>query len=92
MVQAVAHQADRQVGNVDADPAAVEAFRDRRGGAAAAEWVKDKVALVAAGADDAFQQGFGFLGLVIQAFRERGPIGGMSVQISCKGTPGISDR
>ena len=57
VLQAVADE-----GDVYANPAAVEALGGGDGGAAAAEGVQHHVALVAAGADDAFQQGLGLLG------------------------------
>jgi hypothetical protein len=56
------------VGDVDADPAAIEALGDLDGGAAAAERVEDYVALVGTGFDDAFEEGFGLLGWVAEAF------------------------
>ena len=68
VVKAVADQGDGQVGDVDTDPAAVEALGGDGGGAAAAEGVEDDVALVAAGVDDALQQGLGLLGGVAEAF------------------------
>ena len=80
------------MGNVDADPAAFQAFGHVQGGAAAAEGVQHQVAFVAAGPDDALQQGFGFLGGVAEAFFGRAPIGPISVQISCNGIPGISSK
>ena len=54
------------MGDVDADPAAVEALRDLNGGAAAAEGIEDEIAFVGTGFDDAFEEGFGFLGWVAE--------------------------
>ena len=61
VVEAVFHQGDGDVGDVDADPASLEALGDGNSGAAAAEGVEDDIALVAAGVDDAFEQGFWLL-------------------------------
>ena len=61
------HQVDGEVGDVNADPAAVQALGHGHGGAAAAEGVEHQVALVAAGVDDALQQGLGLLGGVAEA-------------------------
>ena len=47
------------MGDVDADPGAAEFLGGVDGGAAAAEGVEDDVARVAAGVDDAFEQGEG---------------------------------
>ena len=52
--------------DVDADPAAVQALGGDDCRAATAERIKDQVALAAAGLDDAFEQGFGFLGRVTE--------------------------
>ena len=46
----------------------VEPFGDGYGCSASAEGVEDYVALVAGGVDDAFEQGFGLLGGVSEAF------------------------
>ena len=56
------------MGDVDADPAAVEFLRDLDGGATAAEGVEDYVAFVGGGAEDAFEEGFGFLSGVAETF------------------------
>ena len=64
--EALLDEADGEVGDVDADPAAVEALRDLDGGAAAAEGVEDEVAFVGTGFDDAFEEGFGLLGGVAE--------------------------
>ena len=56
------------MGDVDADPLALEPLRDGDCGAAAAEGVKDYITLVAGGGDDALKQGLGFLGGVAEAF------------------------
>ena len=57
VLQAVLHEGDAEVGDVDAEPAAAEAVGGVDGGAAAAEGVEHDVAGVAAGADDAFEEG-----------------------------------
>jgi hypothetical protein len=49
------------VGDVDADPAALQLLGGGDGRAAAAERVEDDVAGVAAGGDDAFQKFYRFL-------------------------------
>ena len=65
--QAVLLQRDGQVGDVDADPAPAQLLRGRDRGAAAAERVEHHVAGVAAGLDDALQEGKGLLGGVAEA-------------------------
>ncbi len=67
-MQALLDEGDGEMRNVDADPAAVQALGHVQGGAAAAEGVQHQVAFVAAGSDDALQQGFGLLGGVAEAF------------------------
>ena len=59
VVEAGFDEADGEVGDVDADPAAVEALGDLDGGAAAAEGVEDDVAFVGTGFENAFEEGFG---------------------------------
>jgi hypothetical protein len=54
VAESLLDEADGEMGDVDADPAAVEALRDLNGGAAAAEGIEDEVAFVGTGADDAF--------------------------------------
>ena len=56
------------MGDVDADPAAAQLLGGGDGRAAAAERVEHHVAGVAAGLDDALQQGEGFLGGVAEPF------------------------
>ena len=73
---AAADDADGEVGDVDADPAAVEALGGGHGGAAAAEGIQHDVAFGGAGGDDAFQEGFRFLGGVAEAFTGLGAEGG----------------
>lgn len=68
VLQAPLDQAHRQVRDVDADPAAVQLLRRMHRGATAAEGVEHDIAFVAAGGDDAFEQGDGFLGGVAEAF------------------------
>ena len=50
------------MGDVDADPVALELLGGDDGRAAAAEGVEDQVALVAGGRDDALEQSEGLLG------------------------------
>ena len=80
--EALLDEADGEVGNVDADPAAVEALGYLNGGAAAAEGVEDEVAFVGAGFDDAFEEGFGFLGGVAEALLGLG-VDGRNVVPNC---------
>ena len=68
LLQAILLQGDRQVRDVDADPAAAELLRRGDGRAAATERIEHHVAGVAAGLDDAFQQGDGLLRGVAEAF------------------------
>lgn len=55
-------QSNREMGDIDADPLPAELLGSLDGRAAAAEGIEDDVAFVAAGFDDAFKQGDGFLG------------------------------
>jgi len=57
-----------QVGDVDADPVALELLGGDDGGARAAEGVEDQVALVAGCRDDAPEEGEGLLGGVAEEF------------------------
>ena len=82
VLQAVLDEVDGQVGDVDADPAALQAFGHGHRGAAAAEGVQDHVAFVAAGPDDALQQGFRLLGGVAEAFFGLG-IDGWNISPRC---------
>ena len=68
VAQAVADEADGQMGHVDANPAAIELFGRMNGGAAATKGIKHHIALVGGGFQDALQQGDGFLGGVAEAF------------------------
>ena len=54
-------QLDGFRGYVDTDPLAAQLVGGDAGGGTPAEWVEDDVSLVAAGLDDAFEQGQGFL-------------------------------
>ena len=90
--EALLDEADGEVGNVDADPAAIEALRDLDGGAAAAERVEDYVAFVGTGFDDAFEEGFGLLGGIAEALLGLRLITGMSSQMFVTCMPGISSR
>ena len=53
--------------DVDADPAALQTLGDGDRRPAPAERVEDDIALVAAGLDDALQEGFWLLGGVAQS-------------------------
>lgn len=55
------------MGDVNADPSAVELLSRCNGCAASGKGVKNKVALVAAGLDDALKECKGFLGGVAEA-------------------------
>ena len=72
VVEAGLDEADGEVGDVDADPAAVEFLGDLNGGSAAAEGVEDYVAFVGGGAEDAFEESFGFLGGIAETFLSLG--------------------
>lgn len=61
-------EGDGEVGDVDADPVAVEFLGGVDGGAAAAEGVEDEIAGVGGGEEDAYEEGEGFLGGVAEAF------------------------
>ena len=68
VVEAGLDEADGEVGDVDADPATVEFLGDLDGGAAAAEGIKDDVAFVGGGFEDALEEQFRLLGGIAQAF------------------------
>ena len=70
--QAFAGRMNRKAPEVRHDPASPQTFCHRARRAAAAEEIRDEVAFVAAGADDAFEDGFGFLGGVVCAFVRNG--------------------
>ena|SRR5436309_14508471 len=59
--QALAASVNREPAEIAHDPAPPEPFRYRASRPAAAEEVGDEIAFVAAGFDDAFENGFGFL-------------------------------
>lgn len=59
-IEAILDKANGEMGNVDADPAAVELLSDLNGSAAAAEWVENYVAFVRGGAENAFERASGF--------------------------------
>ena len=59
------------MGDVDADPLAVEPLGHGDGRAATAERIEHHVALVAACLDDPFEQGFGLLRGVTQSLGAR---------------------
>lgn len=67
VAEALGHDAASGGGNVDADPLAVEVLGGDKSGAAAAEGVEDDVVGVAAGFNDAVEEGEGFLGWVAEA-------------------------
>ena len=93
ILQAVLHEGDAEVGDVDAEPAAAEAVGGVDGGAAAAEGVEHDVAGVAAGADDAFEEGERFLGGVAEALVGVGLRDSECLsQRFCTGRPGSSSR
>ena len=82
VVQTLLDEADGEVGDVDADPAAIEALRGGDGSAATAEGIENYVAFVGAGLDDAFEQGFGLLRWVAEALLGLGVEAGISVNTS----------
>jgi hypothetical protein len=65
--QPLAGGVDGEPPEVAGDPPAVELLGHGRGGAGPAEAVEDQVAFVRRGLDDALEEGFGFLGGVIEA-------------------------
>lgn len=72
VLQPLQDEGDRLVGDVYADPLAAEPLGDRNRGAAAAVSVEDDVSLVGGSPDDAFEQGFGLLGGIAEAFGAHG--------------------
>ena len=68
LLEAHVDQLDGFRGYVDAYPLAAQLVGGDAGGGAAAEGVENDVALIAAGLDDAFEQGQGFLGWVADTF------------------------
>jgi hypothetical protein len=62
--QPLAGGVNGELAEVADDPLAAEFFRHRRRGARATEEVGDQVAFVGGCFDDAFEQSFGFLGLI----------------------------
>ena len=59
--EAFLDEGDRELGDVDANPLAAEFLGGVNRGAATAERIKDYVAGIAAGGDNALQEGHGFL-------------------------------
>ena len=59
----------RELAEIGGDPFAPELFGHGGGRAAAAEKVGHEIAFVAAGFDDAFEQGFGLLRGIAQSLR-----------------------
>ena len=72
VVEAGFDEADGEMGDVDANPAAVEFLRDLNGGAAAAEGVEDYVAFGRGDSEDALEQGFWLLGRIAEALLSLG--------------------
>ena len=68
VLEAALDEADGEVGDVYADPAAAELLGGVGCRPAAAEGIEDEVAGVAAGQEDAFKEGERLLGGVAQAF------------------------
>lgn len=68
LLQPLFDQADGEVGDVNADPLAPQLLCGVDGGAAPAERIKHYVAGIAAGLNDALQQGQRLLGGVAEAF------------------------
>jgi len=56
---------DGKAAQITGDPAAAQLFGHGSGGAGATEAIEDEITFVGGGADDAFQEGFGFLGRVV---------------------------
>ena len=54
-------EADREVRDIDPEPAALQPFRRRDRGSAPTKRVQDQVPFVAAGLEDALQERFRFL-------------------------------
>jgi hypothetical protein len=65
--ETLAHDEGCRLADVAGNPATTQLFGYRCRGAAAAKEIADKVAFVGRGLDDTFEEGFGFLGGVIQA-------------------------
>ena len=65
----LARGVDAELAEVGGDPFAPELFGHGRGRAAATEEVGHEIAFVAAGFDDAFEKGFGFLSGVVRLAR-----------------------
>jgi hypothetical protein len=63
IAEAVLDECNRQMGDVDTDPAAVELLRRHNRRATATERVQHRVAFTAGGLDDTLQQREGFFGL-----------------------------
>ena len=66
--QAFTRRVNGELAQIAGDPFAPEFFRHRRRGAGTAEEIGDEVTFVAGCFDDAFEQGFGFLGGVTKSF------------------------
>jgi hypothetical protein len=71
VAQPILDERGGQLGDVDADPLAAQLLGGVNRRAAAAEWVKDEIAGIAAGAEDALKKDDGFLCGVAEAFRSR---------------------
>lgn len=68
IVEARLDEANGEVGDIDADPAAVKLLRNLNCGATATERIEDNIAFVGRCAENAFEESFGFLGGVAEAF------------------------
>jgi hypothetical protein len=61
-------QGNGEVGDVDPNPLAFKFLRGMNGGTATAEWIEHHVAFLAAGLNDAFEQGQRLLSGITEAF------------------------
>lgn len=66
--EALAHDERCRLADITGNPATAQLFGNRCCGAAATEEITDEVAFVGRGLDDTFEEGFGFLGGVINSF------------------------
>ena len=90
--QPLAGGVDGELAQVGDDPLAAQFFGHGGRGAGAAEEVGDEVAFVGGGFDDAFEQGFGFLGGVVESSLRLELIGADIVPDVLTGTPLLSSR